>query len=58
VLRPIGVTQALLDRGDQATRVQLHLDGRDVTMPVFDFDVTTRPIPTCSSFAKRRLRRH
>ena len=37
VLRPKGVTQALLDRRDQAARVQLHLDGRDVTMPVFDW---------------------
>jgi 2-polyprenyl-6-methoxyphenol hydroxylase-like FAD-dependent oxidoreductase len=30
VLRPLGVTPALLDRGDQAARVQLHLDGRDL----------------------------
>jgi 2-polyprenyl-6-methoxyphenol hydroxylase-like FAD-dependent oxidoreductase len=45
VLRPIGVTQALLDRGDQTARVQLHLDGRDVTMPAFDFDVDDTSYP-------------
>jgi 2-polyprenyl-6-methoxyphenol hydroxylase-like FAD-dependent oxidoreductase len=34
VLRPIGVTQALLDRGDRPVGVQLHLDGRDLAVPV------------------------
>jgi 2-polyprenyl-6-methoxyphenol hydroxylase-like FAD-dependent oxidoreductase len=33
VLRPLGVTEALLDRGDRAARVQLHLDGRDLAIP-------------------------
>ena len=37
VLRPLGVTQALLDRGDQAARVRLHLDGRELSLPLFDF---------------------
>jgi 2-polyprenyl-6-methoxyphenol hydroxylase-like FAD-dependent oxidoreductase len=45
VLRSIGVTQVLLDRGDRAATVQLHLGGRDVTMPVFDFDVDDTSYP-------------
>jgi 2-polyprenyl-6-methoxyphenol hydroxylase-like FAD-dependent oxidoreductase len=45
VLRPIGVTQALLDRGDQAARAQLHLEGRDVTVPLFDFGVDDTSYP-------------
>jgi 2-polyprenyl-6-methoxyphenol hydroxylase-like FAD-dependent oxidoreductase len=45
VLRPIAVTQALLDRGDQAARVQLHLGDREVTVPLsgFDLDDTSYP---------------
>jgi 2-polyprenyl-6-methoxyphenol hydroxylase-like FAD-dependent oxidoreductase len=45
VLRPIGVTQALLDRGDQAPRVQLHLDGRDLAMPLPDIDADDTSYP-------------
>jgi 2-polyprenyl-6-methoxyphenol hydroxylase-like FAD-dependent oxidoreductase len=37
VLRPLGVTQTLLDRGDQAARVRLHLDGREVSVPLSGF---------------------
>jgi 2-polyprenyl-6-methoxyphenol hydroxylase-like FAD-dependent oxidoreductase len=33
-LRPLGVTPALLRRGDQDARVQLHLDGREFTLPL------------------------
>ena len=45
VLRPIAVTQALLDRGDHAARVQLHLGDREVTVPLsgFDLDDTSYP---------------
>jgi 2-polyprenyl-6-methoxyphenol hydroxylase-like FAD-dependent oxidoreductase len=45
VLGPIAVTQALLDRGDQAARVQLHLSDREVTVPLsgFDLDDTSYP---------------
>jgi 2-polyprenyl-6-methoxyphenol hydroxylase-like FAD-dependent oxidoreductase len=45
VLRPIGVTQALLDRGDQAARVQLHLDGRDLAMPFPDLGADDTSYP-------------
>jgi 2-polyprenyl-6-methoxyphenol hydroxylase-like FAD-dependent oxidoreductase len=45
VLRPIAVTQALLDRGDQAARVQLHLGGRQVTVPLSGFDLDDTPYP-------------
>jgi 2-polyprenyl-6-methoxyphenol hydroxylase-like FAD-dependent oxidoreductase len=45
VLRPIGVTQALLDRGDQAARLQLHLDGRDLTLPFPDIDADDTSYP-------------
>jgi 2-polyprenyl-6-methoxyphenol hydroxylase-like FAD-dependent oxidoreductase len=45
VLRPIGVTQALLDRGDRPAGVQLHLDGRDlaVLFPDIEADDTAYP---------------
>jgi 2-polyprenyl-6-methoxyphenol hydroxylase-like FAD-dependent oxidoreductase len=45
VLRPIGVTQALLDRGDRPAGVQLHLDGRDLAalFPDTDADDTSYP---------------
>lgn len=43
MLRPLGVTQALLDRGDQAARVRLHLDGREVVVPLSDFAVDDTP---------------
>jgi 2-polyprenyl-6-methoxyphenol hydroxylase-like FAD-dependent oxidoreductase len=33
-LRPLGVTPALLRRGEKDARVQLHLDGRDLTVPL------------------------
>ncbi|HEX8859331.1 MAG TPA: FAD-dependent oxidoreductase [Actinomycetes bacterium] len=36
VLRPLGVTPALLDRGDTAALVRLHLDSRDLTIPLCD----------------------
>jgi 2-polyprenyl-6-methoxyphenol hydroxylase-like FAD-dependent oxidoreductase len=36
VLRPLGVTQALLDRGDPTARIRLHLNGRDLTVPLSD----------------------
>jgi 2-polyprenyl-6-methoxyphenol hydroxylase-like FAD-dependent oxidoreductase len=45
VLRPVGVTQALLDRGDQAARVRLHLDGRDLAMPLLDVDAGDTSYP-------------
>lgn len=45
VLRPIGVTQALLDRGDRAARVQLHLDGRDLAMPFPDIEADDTAYP-------------
>jgi 2-polyprenyl-6-methoxyphenol hydroxylase-like FAD-dependent oxidoreductase len=45
VLRPIGVTQALLDRGDQAVRLQLHLDGRDLALPLPDIDADDTSYP-------------
>ena len=45
VLRPIGVTQALLDRGDRPTGVQLHLDGRDLAMPLLDTDADDTAYP-------------
>ncbi len=45
VLRPLGVTQALLDRGDPAARVRLHLDGRDVTVRLCDFGLDDTSYP-------------
>jgi 2-polyprenyl-6-methoxyphenol hydroxylase-like FAD-dependent oxidoreductase len=44
-LRPIGVTRALLDRGDRPAGVQLHLDGRDlaVLLPDIEDDDTSYP---------------
>jgi 2-polyprenyl-6-methoxyphenol hydroxylase-like FAD-dependent oxidoreductase len=45
VLRPIGVTQALLDRGDRAPRLQLHLDGRDLAVPFPDIDADDTAYP-------------
>jgi 2-polyprenyl-6-methoxyphenol hydroxylase-like FAD-dependent oxidoreductase len=45
VLRPIGVTPALLDRGDRPVGVQLHLDGRDLAMPLPDVDADDTSYP-------------
>jgi 2-polyprenyl-6-methoxyphenol hydroxylase-like FAD-dependent oxidoreductase len=45
VLRPLGVTQALLDRGDGAARVRLHLDGHEVVVPLSDFAVDDTSYP-------------
>ena len=45
VLRPIGVTQALLDRGDRPAGVQLHLDGRDLALPLLDLDADDTSYP-------------
>ena len=45
VLRPIGVSPALLDRGDRPAGVQLHLDGRDLAMPLPDVDADDTSYP-------------
>jgi 2-polyprenyl-6-methoxyphenol hydroxylase-like FAD-dependent oxidoreductase len=57
VLRPLGVTQALLDRGDRPARVQVHLDGRDLAVPLLDTDADATGYPFLLVLARRRSRR-
>jgi 2-polyprenyl-6-methoxyphenol hydroxylase-like FAD-dependent oxidoreductase len=45
VLRPLGITPALLDRGDPAALVRLHLDGRDLTIPLGDLGLGDTSYP-------------
>jgi 2-polyprenyl-6-methoxyphenol hydroxylase-like FAD-dependent oxidoreductase len=44
-LRPVGATQALLDRGDPAAQVRLHLDRRDLTLPLSDLGLADTSYP-------------
>jgi 2-polyprenyl-6-methoxyphenol hydroxylase-like FAD-dependent oxidoreductase len=45
VLRSLGATQALLDRGDAAAQVRLHLDGRDLVLPLSDLGLADTSYP-------------
>jgi hypothetical protein len=57
VLRPLGVTPALLDRGDRAARLQLHLDGRHLAMPFPDIDADVTSYPFVLVSARQSWRR-
>jgi 2-polyprenyl-6-methoxyphenol hydroxylase-like FAD-dependent oxidoreductase len=45
VLRPLGVTDALLDGGDRSQTVRLHLGRREVEVRLGDFDLPDTPFP-------------
>ena len=45
VLRPSGVTDALLDRGNAAPSAELHLGHRDILVPLADFDLADTAFP-------------
>ncbi len=45
VLRPSGVTEALLDRGNAAPSAELHLGHRDIRVPLADFDLADTAFP-------------
>jgi 2-polyprenyl-6-methoxyphenol hydroxylase-like FAD-dependent oxidoreductase len=45
VLRPLGVTAALLQRGDSRARARLHLARRDLTVPLFDMGLDDTSYP-------------
>jgi 2-polyprenyl-6-methoxyphenol hydroxylase-like FAD-dependent oxidoreductase len=45
VLRPSGVTDALLDRGNATPSAELHLGHRDILVPLADFDLADTAFP-------------
>jgi 2-polyprenyl-6-methoxyphenol hydroxylase-like FAD-dependent oxidoreductase len=45
VLRPLGVVDALLARGEASPRTQLHLAGRNVSVSLGDFELSDTPFP-------------
>ena len=45
VLRPSGVTDALLDRGNPTPSAELHLGHRDILVPLADFDLADTAFP-------------
>jgi 2-polyprenyl-6-methoxyphenol hydroxylase-like FAD-dependent oxidoreductase len=56
LLRPLGVTPALVEAGDPTARMRLHLDGRDLTVPLCDLSLGDTSYPSSSSSGKRRPR--
>ena len=45
VLRPLGVTPALVDAGDPTARLRLHLDGRDLSVPLCNLSLGDTSYP-------------